>query len=358
MNCKNCSEILDSNVLVCPKCGFDNSINQPIDALDEEVVVNQIDVNAAPEELNFASEDLTSKSMDITAASNVDTYDSSITFKTEESQVNSTIQDEIDIAIPSVVEPTIDDKVNADNVSNVALDNITDKDLKKSKFKFSSLLGKKISFVAFIIGIIAFLGVGYLIGSSLSSGNYVRPVSTTTYTGFKTVADGHNNITTLGEYVFKIPESYQYDKKNNGLFIYSNDDTWRIYIRPQKDSYQDVSSSKTSLKESLKLQGLTIGNIIETKVNERAFLCIETTLNATNRLIAVTKYDDSNLFYLEIVTYDNNYLYDVLSLIDDLIKNAEINEKVSNMEGISVYDVYDIINSVGQNYKVKVINAN
>ena len=57
------------------------------------------------------------------------------------------------------------------------------------------------------------------------------------------------------------------------------------------------------------------------------------------------------MFYIEIVNSDNDFDYDVLEIADDIVKNAELNESVSNMENVDVYDISALALRAAEAYK-------
>ena len=102
-----------------------------------------------------------------------------------------------------------------------------------------------------IIGVVVFLIIGIVIGSTLlgtqtyTAGSYNR--SKINANELPRVADGKNNTTKAGAFTFKIPKDYYYDRINGGIAIYDNKDTFRIYIRSEVGIYDDLATAKTSV---------------------------------------------------------------------------------------------------------------
>ena len=94
----------------------------------------------------------------------------------------------------------------------------------------------------------------------------------------------------------------------------------------------------------------------ETKIKDRLYMLIEGLTKTTSRLIAFTDAGNDHIFYMEIVTVDNIYNYDLLEIANDILVNATFNEEVSKIETISVYDVANIAILAAQEYKSRVDN--
>lgn len=357
MNCKNCGNLIPDDAVTCPKCGFDNSASPEM-----EEVINQVAADTVAPELEMDSEDLTKNSMDISNA-DVETYDQ-VETEVKKERVESTIQDSIDLAIPSAVEPDKNDTEPVDGVATInsngqTLGAVTTEDTKLSKFKIKFKKGGKVSNTVMLVGVAAALVFGVVIGASLFSKNYCTQTRRFNETNkLPVVADGANNTTQLNSFTMTIPKKFLYDKKNNGMLVYNDDDSFRIYLRPEKKNYDDLSASKVSLKATLASQSFTVSDLKEMKINNHIYLIIEGLYETQNRLIAFTKFDDNYLFFIEIVNNDNGFDYDALNVCDDIITNAKFNEDVSNIEQKEIYDIYDILSMTIDEHKKRLVSTN
>ena len=150
---------------------------------------------------------------------------------------------------------------------------------------------------------------------------------------------------------FTIPEKYYYDKTEGGLLVYDTNDTFRIYIRGEEGIYDDIANAKSSVKATVINAGLSVTNIKEVTINKRNYVIAETIDGLVNRLIAFTKASDTEIFYVEIVTTENNYDYDVVDLADDIIANAAFQSETSKMESTDIHDIASLVIAASEVYK-------
>ena len=273
-------------------------------------------------------------------------------------------EEKVNIAIPTgtgeIVDSKDDDGDGIPDSSKKEAELIKNEDLskvhnvKKGKIKFNISILKKSVPMSFtiLIGVLAMIVGGY-IGKTLFPTVIFnnRASQSINQNAAARVADGKNNTTQAGNYTYKIPEKYVYDKSSHGVLIYDTADTFRIYIRGQEGIYNDIANAKTSVKATMEEKGLFIKNIKEASIKEHPYIIAEAIDNLNNRLIAFTKATDKDVFYVEIVTSSNNYDYSVLELADDILTNAKYNEETSAMEKIEVNDIATLIINAAEVYK-------
>lgn len=330
--------------------------DEVVNELNEEDVP-QITENMAPPTLDVQNENLMSGATDLGNSSEIADYDPNEQKEDIQEQIENRKkqeQDRVDIAIPEVVKPEeVTESEKAGTVPEVSStsetvgDNLNDTGVTDGKKKLKIKLGGKSSNVTLIIIAIIALAIGVLVGKSLFSKNYCATANMS-YVDNKThyVADGKNNETIAGNYKLKIPTDYTYDRANNGVYIYGADDKYRIFIKSESARYKDLTGSKTSMKVSIAEQKLDVLNVKEIKSGNTNFLAFEVSRNGDNRLLCFADANNDNVFYIEIIDIDNNYNYEILSIVADIIENAEMVEVNSNMEKRDTIDVSKVsINS-------------
>ena len=363
MNCRNCNSPLSPNSNVCPSCGTLNEINPSnsnmnmmID-IDDEEEIPQISENMAPPSLAVQEENLTSGVKDIGAGNNISTYGETPVEEKHEEEVQKSSDSGVDIAIPKVQTPVSNVDMPSDGsapsidgevptVGELENPNTSTVKIGKKSFKIKMGKSKSVPKVILIGGIVVFFIMGVLIGSTVfkqnvcvgSSNNKKKTTTKVTY-----VSNGKNNETKAGSYTYKIPENYIYDKKNNGVIIYGDTGEWRIFIKAEPGLYDDVATARVSIEETLKENNVTVNNLRETKVSDNNYVIIEGTTRLQNRLIALTDAKNDNIFYIEIVTTDNSYNYEILNLANDIATNATYNDTVNDIERIDIYDASSML---------------
>lgn len=357
MNCHNCNAPLSPESNICPNCGALNGVssseaNTMIDLDDDEETTPQISENMAPPSLDVKEENLTSGVKDIGAGNNISTYgEMPVEEQTEEKTQDNDATD-VDIAIPKVQTPVENIEMPSDGsapsidggiptVGEIESPDTSTVKFGNKTFKIKMGKSKKVPKVILIGGIIVFFIMGVLVGSTVFKQNVCVSSNSTkkkTTTKVTYVSNGKNNETKAGNYTYKIPENYTYDKKNSGVIIYSDTGDWRIFIKAESGLYDDIATAKVSVEETLKENSVTVNNLKETKISDNNYIIIEGTTRLQNRLIAFTDAKNDHVFYIEIVTTDNSYNYELLSLANDIALSATYNDTISDIEHIDVYD--------------------
>lgn len=411
MNCSNCNTPLIEGNNTCPNCGALNmSFNAPLnnqtvempqqvempqpvnqempqvdlapveddveslDDTNEIIEEDNIEITAtmAPPTLEVGTENLTAGVTDISNA-NISTYaPEAIQEEKEEEQERVELENnKVDFQIPSVEKPVEDGNVVYDengvpivDGGNIILppqEDITSVETENEKIKLGKLevnlpfkKGKNVPMLFFIIVTVSALVFGVVFGKMFFSKSvYVKGSfnNNGVKTEIKRVADGKNNVTKAGAYTFKIPEAYYYDTNNGGVSIYDEDDTFRIFIRADSGLYNDVASARVSILKTLEENKVTVKTYKEVEVEKKPFVVIETTTKMNNRLIAYTDAKHDYVFFIEVVTKNNNYNYDALDIAADIAKNAKYNEKESEMETVDINDISEVVLKATQEYK-------
>ena len=347
MKCDKCDALLFPGNDTCPNCGNVNSIYEIKEQTEELLVENSKEekIEQLPPSLNVNDEEiLTSGIVDINEEEDVPTYE----IIEENSSIPQDFQEEIkDIEVPSN-DPVLNVENNNEDSEKKAEEEIN-LEVKDKKIKFPK---KNVSIFIFLGGIIAFFLIGILIGSTFFTKNtYVASGIRKTTTKQALVADGKNNITNAGNYTFKIPSNYYYDKNNGGVLIYDSVASFRIYIKPIKGIYTDIVSAKTSIKESLKEIAVSVNQIKEIKINKSDLLVIETTEGIHNRLVAFMEAKNEYVYFIEIITSDNKYNYDLLNIAEDIAINATYKETELKLENVYVNNITDLVIRATEAYK-------
>lgn len=256
-----------------------------------------------------------------------------------------TIPNQAPIESNTIDEQNVEETTFQAPVSNVTetneqkLDKIDVKDKKKFTLKFKKNTQMPLALTLIIV--IIFFVIGLLFGKTFFSKTIVTSsISTVNKNSLK--SDGSKNTTNINGVTYQIPSKYTYDKTLKGVLVTSNDDTFRIFMRTENASYSIMRQSLTSIKETLKTKDLAISNIKEVDVLGKKTIAIEATNKLVNRLIAYTEATKDNIFYIEIVTNDNKFNYDVLNLAMEILKDTKVEKTTSKMENIDVYDISDL----------------
>lgn len=319
-----------------------------------ETLENQVPQDIPPVSLTF-EENLTQGVKEMNEE-NISTYapeQQNTPEQKEEGQVSIQIP-EVEKPIENIQMPSDGSALSVDEVTETVGEVAEESTLKigKTNFKIKFPKGKKISMRIFIIALIITLVVGALLGRTLFKQNVCvssTPKSTKTKTPL--VSDGKNNITKAGNYLYTIPKSLNYDKKDGGIVIYDEAGSYRIFIRDEAGLYENLASSRTSITETLKENEMTVNNSKEMKIKEKSYLIFEGTTKLQNRLVVFSEATNDHIFYMEIVNTSNNYDYQALEVADDIIKNAKYEEKENELENIGIYDISEVSITAAEAYQ-------
>ena len=338
---------------------------QPQEVPTEDVVEEFVDLDEGPSEEVHASADMAAPTLeveqenlavgakDITSSQNVSTYDPTQEVKEEVSVQEENKEVGVNFNLPEVKVASQDTQgMNIMEIKTTGAtlggDESQPSETLTTKEKFSLAIFKKKSLPRnlVIILIVVALVIGVLVGSTVFSKQVYTPGTTkskNTTDKVVHVADGKNNTTYVGSYVFKVPEEYDYDKTNGGLIVYGTSDDFRLFIKAKQGSYEYVANSKESIRKSMENIGIAVNNIKETALTDKPYVVVEATVGPRNRLYAMCDGNHDNIFYIEIISASNDYSYIALDLANDIINNAEFNEKHTNMENAQYEDASDII---------------
>jgi uncharacterized Zn finger protein (UPF0148 family) len=362
MNCGNCGTPLIPGNNTCPSCGALNMpLNTPpvnpetpqeetLESLDNTINENQVEATTEAPTLDVKEEVLENETAPIQESVPTTTYEETVPQVQEPAEKVEDIKIDIPPATSDTVQ--VDQSVQAGGVGEVATTQATagadivvpeknamsfkigGKTLKIKMGKFN--IQKAIVFVAvFALG----LFMGYLMFSNRTTTKCIKSV----VTNKSLVSNGKNNETYINGYKYKIPTTYTYDKTNSGIVVYDADQTFKMYIRSLVFKYDEVVKSELSLRESLINNQYKVEDIKELIFNEHGYIVITLTTGMNNRMIGITDAGDGKVFYIEIVTVDNNYNTDIFNAADDIIHNAEATNDITQVEKLTIKDLSELI---------------
>lgn len=364
MNCNNCGTPLIPGNNTCPACGALNMpLNPPAASPQEETLEtidntpneNQVAASTEVPSLNVIEETLEEDTKSLEESTPTTTYE-----QTEELPETLEKIEDIKIDIPAQTSNAltpVDQNVQEGGVATVEAPIETvgsdivvpEKGVTSFKFGKKTIKFKVGKFNAqHIIVLVGMFGIGLLIGYMMFGNRtttrcYKSPVSTKNL-----ISNGKNNITYTNGFKYTIPDSYTYDKSNEGIIIYDNDQTFKMYLKSMVFKYDQIVNAKLSLQQTLIDNQMKVENIKEIGINEHNYLVITATVGMYNRMFALTDAGNNKIFYIEIVTTDNKFNSEILKIADDIIVNAEATTDLTATEKISIKDVSTLITETSQ----------
>ena len=362
MNCGNCGTPLIPGNNTCPSCGALNMpLNTPpvnpetpqeetLESLDNTINENQVEATTEAPTLDVKEEVLENETAPIQESVPTTTYEETAPQVQEPAEKVEDIKIDIPPATSDTVQ--VDQNVQAGGVGEVATTQATAgadivvPEKNAMSFKIGGKVLKikmgKFNIQKVIVFVVVFalgLFMGYLMFSNRTTTKCIKPV----VSNKSLVSNGKNNETYINGYKYKIPTTYTYDKTNSGIVVYDADQTFKMYIRSLVFKYDEVVKSELSLRESLINNQYKVEDIKELIFNEHGYIVITLTTGMNNRMIGITDAGDGKVFYIEIVTVDNNYNTDIFNAADDIIHNAEATNDITQVEKLTIKDLSELI---------------
>ena len=376
MNCVNCGTPLIEGNNTCPSCGALNMpLNTPptpepapqeetletVETIDNTPTENQVSAATEAPTLDVQEEVLEAEATEIADTASQPTYEPEQPQEQVQEQPQVQQQDNVNLNIPSAadIQPVaVDQNVEAGGVGTVdaptqtaGQDDIVVPEKGVTKFKIGKkefkvkLGGIKITHIAIYVCLVCLgLFMGYLMfGNRTTTKCKKQNVKLTQF-----VANGKNNTTLVNNYKYTIPNNYNYDKSNDGVIIYDQDQTFKIFIKNVVFQYNKLVNAKLSIQQSFIDSGIAVNDIKELAVNEKSYLVINATQNMHNRMIGITDAGNGQIFYAEILTTDNTFNNEYLKIADDIITNAEKVSDVPSIEKLKIADLSQLTITIGE----------
>lgn len=137
---------------------------------------------------------------------------------------------------------------------------------------------------------------------------------------------------------FSIPTNLIYIENQNSLAITNEEDTKAAYIEVLEGLYSQLVTNKNMLQGVYQEEGYTASVAKEETIGNIEFLTMELSTSGTNILLAFTKANSMNVFGVTIYNLDNEYDYDYLNTIANILTNSEYTGETN---AISSYEKLD-----------------
>lgn len=137
---------------------------------------------------------------------------------------------------------------------------------------------------------------------------------------------------------FKIPTNLIYIENQNSLAITDEEDTKAAYIEVLEGLYSQLVTNKNMIQGVYQEEGYTVSAAKEETIGNTEFITMELSANGTNILLAFTKANSMNVFGVTIYNLDNEYDYDYLNTIANILTNSEYTGETN---AISSYEKLD-----------------
>ena len=338
----------------------------------EMPALNQVDANIAAPTLEVQNEQLTVGMSDISAAADEGIYEEVVKTENErrlEEESNTVGSAEnsqkqgVNFEIPTGDGVVVDVNMPTDGSAPVLegetetvgkIEKLDESKMAKFTRKTLHIKGaKQVSLPkAILIGLVLCVVSSLLVREIYPKYVYSGKRTVQQETKITFVNDGKNNKTKAGKYIFKIPEQYTYDKVEGGLVVYEKSGKWRMYFRGVKGDFEKMANAKTSIEKTLINKQIAVNSIKETKINDKQYITISTTSNMTTRMVLITEAKDKQLMFVEIVTPENVIDPSLSKIADDIIQNADSDEKENEVEKIKIQDVFDLLVTTAEYYNI------
>ena len=378
MNCANCGTPLVEGNNTCPECGALNMpLNTPpqptqqpapqeetletVETIDNTPNENQVSAATEAPTLDVQEEVLEAGVTEIADTAAQPTYEPEQPQEPAQEQAQIQQQDNVNLSIPAQtdVQPVqVDQNVQAGGVATIEApsqtagqEDIVVPEKGVTTFKFGGktfkvkLGGIKITHILIYVGLVGIgLFAGYLMfGNRTTTTCRKQNIKLTQF-----VSNGKNNVTLVNNYKYTIPNNYNFDKTNEGVVIYDEDQTFKMFIKNTVFQYNKLVNAKTSIQQSFIDSKIAVNDIKELGINDRSYLVINATQNMHNRLIGITDGGNGNIFYVEVLAADNNFDTEYLKIADDIIQHAEKVSDIPSIEKLKIADLSELLVRIGE----------
>lgn len=161
-----------------------------------------------------------------------------------------------------------------------------------------------------------------------------------------------NNTSTykvnFSNFTFNIPNDYVYTTKNNMMLLSDSSGTWAAAVGVLDGaSYSQLFINKNSIQKSLISNGYSSSAAVEKTLKGRSFITVETSKNNNNVLVAYSDAGMNMIFGVEIYTVNNDYDYNVLEKVADILNDAKYNATSNSITTTEIID-FNIVKELAQ----------
>ena len=147
-------------------------------------------------------------------------------------------------------------------------------------------------------------------------------------------------------FTFKIPTDLVYETTNEGgnetISIGDEDGTWMLTITPIQGSYNQMLANKNQLQSLMIQEGYNVSEIVEKTYGGMPFIVMEISEGGQNGLLTISKANSMYVFLSTAVNIDNEFDYDMLEEVADILRTAEFNSETTNMKTVEGLNLDEI----------------
>lgn len=137
---------------------------------------------------------------------------------------------------------------------------------------------------------------------------------------------------------FKIPTNLIYVEEGELLAITDEADTKVAYIDVMEGAYSNLVSNINMISTVYQELGYTVEIVKQEKIGNTDFIIVELSTSGTNMLLVVTKANSMNLFIASIINVNNEYDYDYLNTIANILISSEYSEETNAITSFKKVD--------------------
>lgn len=160
-----------------------------------------------------------------------------------------------------------------------------------------------------------------------------------------------NNTSTykvnFSNFTFNIPNDYIYTTQDNVMLLTDSSGSWAVGITIIDGAYSKLLINKNSLQKNFEKDGYTSNAAVEKTIKGRAFITTEISKSGNNMLTAYSDAGMNMIFTLVIYTTNNNYDYDILEKVADILNDAKYNATSNSITTTETID-FNMVKELAQ----------
>lgn len=138
---------------------------------------------------------------------------------------------------------------------------------------------------------------------------------------------------------FEIPTDLIYENAENSIVVGDEDGTWTAYIEVIEGAYNQIVTNKNKLQGVYTQQGYKASSAVEQTIGDMPFITIELSKSGLNAVVGIAKANSMNLFGITTYNVSNEFDYDVIKILADILSTAEYTGETNN---ISTFEKIDL----------------
>ena len=144
----------------------------------------------------------------------------------------------------------------------------------------------------------------------------------------------------------KVPTNLIYEESQGMMLIGDEEGQWVASMLVVKGAYNQLTTNKNQLQGTFTQQGYQASGAVEKTINDMPCITLEISKSGVNSLVCYAKANSMNIFGVTVANTDNEFDYDALETIADILNSAEYigeTNNISTSEQVDLSIIKDLV---------------